>query len=135
MHISQLNNKMSFSDVVQGLALLNNYPEIAEYIKTYNNDGGFMYGRETDPIRIELHNKMESLLDDGHHSGSSWGWTLRRIQGVLNGTIPREELMKFYENEKKENELYRLQRYEEYRLSQELSKTTAGVGANEVGAN
>lgn len=131
MHISQLNNKMSFSEIVQALAVLDDYPEISEYIKTYNNSGGFMFGRETDPIRIELHDKMESLLDDGHHSGSSWGWTLRNIQAVLNGTFSREQVMEAYENEKKENELYRIQRSEEDKLTEELSK----ANAEEVGAN
>ena len=142
MHISQLNNKMSFSEIVQALALLNDYPEISEYIKTYNNSGGFMFGRETDPIRIELHNRMESLLDDGHHSGSSWGWTLRNIQAVLNGTFSREQLMEAYENEKKENELYRIQRSVEDKLTEELSKANAvganaeeGASAETVGAN
>ena len=73
---------MSYQNVLNALNTLKEYPELEDYIKNYSNDGGFMYGIETDTKKIQLKLQMENLLDDGNHSGASWGWLLRTIQGV-----------------------------------------------------
>jgi hypothetical protein len=88
--------------------------DVVNYIKTFNGDGGFMYTRETDPIRITLKKKMETIIDDTPHSGASWGYMLRVVQAVLNGKYTYEQLVI---NKKIEDE-----RYAEWRRLQEQSK-------------
>ena len=87
-----LPNNMDRRDVYKALDTLHEYPDIAAYIKSFNGTLGFMYSIETEPERIALKKKMEDILDDGSHSGSSWGGMMRDIQAVLNGVITMEEL-------------------------------------------
>jgi hypothetical protein len=98
--------------VISGLDMLKDYPEIKEYIKNFNGAGGFMYTTEEDPqYNAEIEKQMSKILDaHGVHSGSSWGFMMRGIQSVLNGSTTREsieeELFKF---EKRYNEILREQ--------------------------
>ena len=84
---------MSLTQVLSGLDMLQERKDIMNYIKEFNGCGGFMYSVETDPERIKLKDDMETLLDDGSHSGASWGWMMRVIQSVLNGNVTREEII------------------------------------------
>ena len=77
-----------------------------------------MFTRETDPIKIQLSDDMEELLNDGSHSGSSWGWMMRVIQAVLNGNATKEEII---ELDIKQKEEYRVIE-EEYRIREELKR-------------
>ena len=106
---------MSYTQVLSGLDMLQERKEMSEYIKNFDGNGGFMYTIETDPIKIELKNDMETLLDDGSHSGSSWGWMMRVIQAVLRGDITIEEIIELDIKQKQE---YRV-RAEEYRITAE----------------
>jgi len=73
--------------------------DVADYIKSFNNDGGFMFHTEKTNERISIKNKMEELLDDGTHSGASFGFMMRLIQALLNGDITRQELLKEIEED------------------------------------
>jgi hypothetical protein len=82
------------SQVIHALDLLVDYPDISDYIKHFNGDGGFMFTVEITPIKISLKSQMEQLLDpDYDHSGASWGLMLRHIQSVLNGVNSREQYL------------------------------------------
>jgi hypothetical protein len=109
---------MSLTQVIQGLNTLQQQErhDIEEYIKNFDGNEGFMYTEETDPERIRLKKDMEKLLDDGSHSGSSWGWMMRVIQSVLTGLVKKEEILK--ENQEQEEKARRIE--EEYRLKTEI---------------
>ena len=66
--------------------------DIAEYIKSFGHDLAFMYAEETDPARIALQIKMKKL-DDGTHSGCSWGYMMRTVQSVLRGVNSYEDIV------------------------------------------
>jgi hypothetical protein len=83
---------MDHQQAYKALDILRDYPAITEYIKSFEGKGGFMYTTETDPDRIALKKQMEDILDDGNHSGSTWGCMMRDIQAVLNGVITVEQL-------------------------------------------
>ena len=85
---------MSIRQLSIALETLKEYPALIEYIKSFDGNDGFMYTVETTDERKELQRKMEKLLDDGSHSGASWGWLMRTVQGVLNGVFTLEELKK-----------------------------------------
>ena len=78
---------MSLDQIIEALDVLakKKNADVVEYIKTFDGDGGFMYTQETDPKRIALKNKMETIIDQGPHSGASWGCMLRAIQASLIG--------------------------------------------------
>ena len=84
---------MSFKQVITCLDKLIEYPAIVDYIKHFNSPDGFIYTIETDPIKMRLDKQMNDLLDDGSHSGASWGFMLRMIQAVLNGVTTREHIL------------------------------------------
>jgi len=75
--------------------------DVLEYIKSFDNDGGFMFNRETTTERIIIKNKMEELLDDGSHSGASFGCMMRIIQSVLIGVNTCQDLLKKIEEDEK----------------------------------
>ena len=83
---------MSIQQVSNALDTLKEYPNVVNYIKSFDGEHGFMYTVETTDERKELQRKMEQLLDDGMHSGASWGCLMRMVQGVLNGVFTLEEL-------------------------------------------
>lgn len=95
--------------VISGLDLLEDYPNIKEYIKKYNGSVGFMYtGDSYTHYNAHIEKQMSDILDaDKTHSGSSWGSMLRGIQSVLNGTYTREfiEQQKYYNEYMRELEL------------------------------
>lgn len=109
---------MSYAQVLSGLDILQEHKDISEYIKNFYGNGGFMFTRETDPIKIQLSDDMEDLLNDGSHSGSSWGWMMRVIQAVLNGNATKEEII---ELDIKQKEEYRVIE-EKYRIREELKR-------------
>jgi len=78
---------MSLDQTIEALDVLANpmNADVIEYIKSFDGNGGFMFTRETDPNRIALKEKMETVIDQGLHSGTSWGCMLRLIQSSLNG--------------------------------------------------
>ena len=84
---------MSCKQVLAALDILQEYPEIAEYIKQFNGNFGFMYTTETELKKIQLKQQMELLLDDNNHSGTSWGAMMRAIQAVLDGVLTREQIL------------------------------------------
>ena len=87
---------------LEALDILVEYPDISEYIKTFDGEGGFMYTIEKDATRKELNKRMGDLLDDGFHSGSTWGLMLRNVQSVLNGTITKEKMLEEIEREERQ---------------------------------
>lgn len=107
---------MISKQVIIALDILVEYPAIREYIQQFNGNHGFVYTIETEPTKIELKKQMEDLLDDGSHSGASWGEMMRYIQAVLNGVISREDIMK---NINKEEEYYNQWLLEKSREDQE----------------
>lgn len=80
------------------------HQDVMHYIKNYNLYGGFMYGLETDTSLKSIQDKMQKLLDDGSHSGGSWGFMMRLVQAVLVGSCTDEYLL---EAQKIEDEHYR----------------------------
>lgn len=96
--------------IISGLDMLQDYPNIKEYIKNFDGAGGFMYTTDIDPhYNAELEKQMSDILDArGTHSGCSWGCMLRGIQSVLKGTLTRESIEEqIFEYEKKYNEFMR----------------------------
>ena len=83
---------MSHLQILNAMDLLIEYPDLMEYIKTFDGPAGFMWTKETDPQRIDYVNRLDELLDAESHSGGSWGCMLRGIQAVLNGFITVEYL-------------------------------------------
>jgi len=99
---------MNLQQVISGLEILEEYPELTEYIKSFNGNDGFMYTIETEPDRILLNKQMEKVLDsDGMHSGGSWGYMMRTIQRVLIGNITKEQVLEQAEIEKRNIEEWR----------------------------
>jgi hypothetical protein len=93
--------------------------DVLEYIKTFDGDHGFSYTVETDPARIALKKKMSTIIDEGPHSGASWGCMLRLVQAVLKGVHTYEELViKNNEQEALYKELRRI-RNQEIALNQQ----------------
>jgi hypothetical protein len=93
---------MTLQQVISGLEILQEYPELTEYIKSFNGNAGFMFTVETEPDRIRLSKQMEKVLDsDGMHSGGSWGYMMRTIQRVLIGNITKEQVLEQAEIEKR----------------------------------
>jgi len=90
---------MSFQPVIECLDKLVEYPAIVEYIKSFNGNMGFMYTVETDPVKLQLNKQTNDLLDDGYHSGASWGWMMRLVQAVLNGVTTRENILEMIKEE------------------------------------
>lgn len=84
---------MTLQQVLTALDVLQEYPELREYIKDFDGQYGFTYTIETQPERVQLQKQMEQVLDDDNHSGNSWGYMLRTIQSVFTGVISRDELV------------------------------------------
>ena len=100
---------MSYKYIVNALDSLIEYPDLIEYIKTFDSPRGFMFTVETDINRKEFENRLSNLLDArGMHSGSSWAFMLRGVQSVLNGVNTRE----YFVEKMIEEERY----YEEYMI-------------------
>jgi len=112
---------MDHSDVYKALDTLREYPAITEYIKNFKGNAGFMYTVETEPGRIAIKKQMEDVLDDGHHSGSSWGCMMRDIQSVLNGVITVEELQ--------EEDRIRQENYQAFLQARQEETAAAAVAA------
>ena len=91
---------MLYQQVKRCLDILKEYPAIEKYIKEFNGRDRFSYTIETDDYKINLQKKMNELLDDGSHSGASWGCMLRLIQGILNRTLLYEIFLGKLEEEK-----------------------------------
>ena len=96
---------MNNDNVYKSLDILREHNEITEYIKSFDGNGGFMYTKENEPKRIALQGQMEDLLNDGSHSGASWGCMMRTIQAVLNEVITVEQLR---EEDRRSNERYEM---------------------------
>ena len=95
---------MSLQQVIVCLDKLVEYPAIADYIKNFNEHYGFIYTIESDPDKLQLQQQMHDLLNDGSHSGASWGYMLRLVQAVLNGVTTRENILdKIREYDEREN--------------------------------
>ena len=95
---------MSFTQIKTCLDILEKNPTIKNYIVQFNfNSSGFMYTVERDPYKNQINQQMNELLDDGSHSGASWGMMLRTIQAILNGVLPYEEFLDYYHIEQCDN--------------------------------
>jgi hypothetical protein len=108
--------------VISGLDMLQDYPNIKEYIKNFDGAGGFMYTTNIDPhYNAELEKQMSDILDArGMHSGSSWGCMLRGIQAVLKGTLTRESIeQKIIEQQNYYNEYMRQLELEKNKMKDE----------------
>ena len=96
--------------VIEGLNVLQDYPDIREYIKNFNGSHGFMYTTDSDAYyNADIEKQMEQILDPtGIHSGCSWGCMMRGIQAVLTGSTTREEIEEqIFESDKRFNEFMR----------------------------
>ena len=100
------------------------HQDVIEYIKSYNNDGGFMYGIETDPYRLSMKEKMYNLLLDDRHSGGSWGFTIRAVQAVLLNYWTDQDLL---DAKEKEEERYQLWLDEHPEIKERIEKERAEV--------
>jgi len=119
---------MTYKSYMLGLALNgldklqgDDYKHIVEYIKTFDNHHGFMFTIETSKERIATQSQMNKLLDDGSHSGSSFGCMMRIIQLVLSGYDTRESLIKQIETEEtRQEELEIAMKEKEVKRQEEL---------------
>ena len=96
--------------------------DIAEYIKSFGDDPAFLYAEETDPARIALQIKMKKL-DDGTHSGCSWGYMMRTVQSVLRGVNSYEDIV-IAKNQQEER--YRQIMKEDAEMDKAQQSCTAG---------
>jgi len=90
---------MTLRQVLSSLDILQEHPDLTKYIKEFYGNHGFMYTVETDPELLRLSKKLDKILDDGSHSGASWGFMMRTVQGVLNGVITKEQILQKIEEE------------------------------------
>ena len=90
---------MTLRQVLSALDVLQEHPDLTKYIKHFYGNHGFMYTVETDPELSRLSKKLDKTLDDGSHSGASWGFMMRTVQGVLNGVITKEQILRQIEEE------------------------------------
>jgi len=97
---------MSLNQVLEAINTLKSYPAISEYIKNFDGNHGFMYTVETEPEKIQIKAQMEQVLDDGSHTGASWGWMMRTIQAFLSGVITYEDIVKQQEEENQQYQYY-----------------------------
>jgi hypothetical protein len=96
---------MSYKDILNAVDILIEYPDLMEYVKTFDSPKGFMYTRETDINRVKREKLLSDLLDaKGTHSGASWGCMLRGVQSVLNGVNTREYFMVMEKMDEEENQ-------------------------------
>lgn len=92
---------MSSIRVLEALDILIEYPELQDYIKSFDSPRGFMFNVENDPARKRLVKQLDDLLDPCKmHSGASWSYMLRTVQAVLNGVMTREYIINQIEKEK-----------------------------------
>ena len=99
---------MTYSQVLNALDCLAAYPELQEYIRSFDGDGGFMFTVETQPQRKAYQKQLSNLLDSNEmHSGSSWAWMLRGVQAILRGALTREWLLGKIDEQNKRMEEYR----------------------------
>ena len=95
---------MSSICVLNALDILIKYPELQDYIKSFDSPRGFMFNVENDPVRKRLVKQLDDLLDPYKmHSGASWSYMLRTVQSVLKGIITREYIINQIEKEKCKN--------------------------------
>lgn len=116
----------SYSFPIEALKILRNgqHQDVIEYIKSYNNDGEFMYGIESDPYRLSMKEKMYNLLLDDRHSGGSWGFTIRAVQAVLLNYWTDQDLL---DAKEKEEERYQLWLNEHPEIKERIEKERAEV--------
>ena len=89
-NILTLTTMAELNYVISGLDLLEDYPNVKEYIKNFDGAGCFMF---KDPhYNAEIEKQMDVILNaNGMHSGSSWGAMLCGIQDGLNGRLEKEK--------------------------------------------
>ena len=104
-YILTLTTMANLIYVISGLDMLEDYPDVKEYIKNFDRAGCFMV---KDPhYNAEIEKQMDNILNaNGMHSGSSWGAMLCGIKDVLNGDYIIEK--KFVNQERKYNEFIQL---------------------------
>jgi uncharacterized membrane protein YcgQ (UPF0703/DUF1980 family) len=111
---------MTLRQVLSALDVLQEHPDLTKYIKDFYGNDGFMYTVETDPELLRLSKKLDKTLDDGSHSGASWGFMMRTVQGVLNGVITKEQILEQIEEE---DRIYAVWREEMRRQDEEIEKS------------
>jgi len=127
---------MTLQQVISGLEILQEYPELTEYIKSFNGNDGFMFTVETEPDRIRLSKQMEKVLDsDGMHSGGSWGYMMRTIQRVLIGNITKEQVLEQAEIEKRNIEKRNIEEWREEMRKKDEEMEAKHVEAKQMEAS
>lgn len=116
----EAKQKMSYSQIIESLDILVEYPELMEYIKHFDSPAGFMYTIETDTQRKAYEKRLGELLDSNcNHSGGSWGCMLRGVQAVLNGVWTREQVIEQNEADDKRMQEWRKQCEERDKIAQQ----------------
>ena len=69
-----------FKSIKNALNIIEEKPDLVDFIKNFDEEGGFMFC--FDKRLFEIYNQLET---DGH-SGSSFALTMRCCQNILNGT-------------------------------------------------
>jgi hypothetical protein len=93
---------MSYKYIYDAVTVLEEYPDLIEYIKSFHNSGGFMFANETDTYRKSCSDRLDKLLDSGGvHSGGSWGCMMRGVQQVFSGMVTREYILEKYIEEER----------------------------------
>ena len=114
---------MSYKDILNALDILIEYPDLMEYVKTFDSPKGFMYTRETDINRIKCEKHLSDLLDaNGTHSGASWGGMLRGVQSALNGINTREYFMVMEKMDEEENQYQQAEQQAEQKQAEQQAQ-------------
>lgn len=89
--------------IITALDILQEYPDIIEYIKKLNIDG------PDSNYNLDIHQKIIDLLNaDGIYLGSSFEYVFKGVQSVLNGTVTRKSIKEnIIESNKRYNKLLR----------------------------
>ena len=72
------------------------YPHIVEYIRSFDNDGGYTYKNDDEEReRKILKQEMDDILDNGKHTGpSTWEYMTTLVRLVLSEDLTCEDLIK-----------------------------------------
>ena len=114
------------------------HTDVIDYIKKYDLDGWFMYGRERDLYLQAMNDKMNKLLDDDDsHSGDSWGFMMRLVQAVLVGTYTMQDLILAREMQEERHQKIMMARANanEVGVAGAAAAAAAGAAAAEAASN
>ena len=95
---------MSSKQILEALNILAAYPDIQEYIKSFDDPQDFMK-TETEPLRKNLEKRLADLLDPhGMYPCYLWVSLLSNVQAFLKGVITLKDILNQIAEEKRKKD-------------------------------